>query len=283
MPILEIIKQTLAALWPPSCAASSRCSHRVGHHFGHPARRLGIGFSIDQREHLKTIGTDIAICFGGKTAMPPAGTPRAVTSSSTSATPSPSSSSPRWSRPSPRRSAPPFRKSASGTPPAVPSARLAPVPGLPLAHRRAGPPDVLRRRGHRRSRRPARRRIQRQLFPGKPPSVRPSPSKATRTPSSAFSATRNRTAATAPARTTPALRSLLRHGAGLPADQPGFVTGTVNNIVVQPISAAVHVAALRQVREVIANRHHFDPPTSTPSGSGTRWKAPSSLTTSSVP
>ncbi len=30
---------------------------------------LGIGFNLDQKEHLKTIGTDIAIIFGGKTGM----------------------------------------------------------------------------------------------------------------------------------------------------------------------------------------------------------------------
>ncbi len=34
---------------------------------------LGIGFGIDQRNHLQSIGTDIAICFGGKTAMPAGG------------------------------------------------------------------------------------------------------------------------------------------------------------------------------------------------------------------
>jgi putative ABC transport system permease protein len=35
--------------------------------------------------------------------------------------------------------------------------------------------------------------------------------------------------------------------------------GTVNNIVVQPVSAAQHIAALRQVRQVLGDRHHFDP------------------------
>jgi putative ABC transport system permease protein len=33
----------------------------------------------------------------------------------------------------------------------------------------------------------------------------------------------------------------------------------VNNIVVQPVSAEVHEQALREVREVIGRRHHFDP------------------------
>ena len=35
--------------------------------------------------------------------------------------------------------------------------------------------------------------------------------------------------------------------------------GTVNNIVVMPVSPQVHEAALRQVRQVIGDRHHFDP------------------------
>jgi putative ABC transport system permease protein len=35
--------------------------------------------------------------------------------------------------------------------------------------------------------------------------------------------------------------------------------GTLNNLVVQPVSAALHVQALHQVRQVLGNRHHFDP------------------------
>ena len=43
-----------------------------------------------------------------------------------------------------------------------------------------------------------------------------------------------------------------------PNDEPAPV-GTINNIVVQPVSAAEHIAALHEVREIIAARHHYDP------------------------
>jgi putative ABC transport system permease protein len=44
-----------------------------------------------------------------------------------------------------------------------------------------------------------------------------------------------------------------------PPDFKGSFPGYVNNIVVQPVSPQLHVAAMRQVREVLGARHHFDP------------------------
>jgi putative ABC transport system permease protein len=44
-----------------------------------------------------------------------------------------------------------------------------------------------------------------------------------------------------------------------PPIEKGFDEGTVNNIVVQPVSAKLHQAAIRQVRMVLGSRHHFDP------------------------
>ena len=74
MPIAEIFRQTLAALWEHKLRSFltmfgivwgiSSVILLVG---------LGIGFSHDQHDRLKSIGTDIAICFGGKTAMPSGG------------------------------------------------------------------------------------------------------------------------------------------------------------------------------------------------------------------
>jgi putative ABC transport system permease protein len=46
---------------------------------------------------------------------------------------------------------------------------------------------------------------------------------------------------------------------GTGPDAQAAPRGTVNNIVVQPVSVAVHVQALRQVREILGERHHFDP------------------------
>src|SRR5271156_2712949 len=71
MPLLEILKQTLAALWETKLRSFLTM---FGIIWGITSVillvGLGIGFSVDQKEHLKTIGTDIAICFAGKTAMP---------------------------------------------------------------------------------------------------------------------------------------------------------------------------------------------------------------------
>src|SRR6202789_408714 len=74
MPIFEIFKQTISALWDTKLRSFltmfgilwgiSSVILLVG---------LGIGFGIDQRDHLRSIGTDIAICFGGKTALPSGG------------------------------------------------------------------------------------------------------------------------------------------------------------------------------------------------------------------
>ena len=70
MPIREILKQTLSALWETKLRSFLTMFGIV---WGITSVillvGLGIGFSIDQKEHLKTIGTDIAIIFGGKTGM----------------------------------------------------------------------------------------------------------------------------------------------------------------------------------------------------------------------
>jgi putative ABC transport system permease protein len=44
-----------------------------------------------------------------------------------------------------------------------------------------------------------------------------------------------------------------------PPEQPGVIRGYVNNIVVEPISPALHEKALAQVTRIMAERHHYDP------------------------
>jgi putative ABC transport system permease protein len=39
----------------------------------------------------------------------------------------------------------------------------------------------------------------------------------------------------------------------------GDIVGQVHDIVIQPVSPKVHLAALRQVRQILGDRHHFDP------------------------
>ncbi|NYF80487.1 ABC transporter permease [Granulicella arctica] len=68
MPIHELLIQTLSALWETKLRSFLTMFGIV---WGITSVillvGLGIGFSVDQREHLRTIGTDIAIIFGGKT------------------------------------------------------------------------------------------------------------------------------------------------------------------------------------------------------------------------
>jgi putative ABC transport system permease protein len=74
MPLLEIFRQTLAALWDSKLRSFLTM---FGILWGITSVillvGLGIGFGIDQHQRLKSIGTDIAICFGGKSAMPSGG------------------------------------------------------------------------------------------------------------------------------------------------------------------------------------------------------------------
>jgi putative ABC transport system permease protein len=71
MPILEIFKQTIAALWHTKLRSFLTMFGIVwGIMSVILLVGLGIGFGIDQKNHMKSIGTDIAICFGGKTGLP---------------------------------------------------------------------------------------------------------------------------------------------------------------------------------------------------------------------
>jgi len=68
MPIFEILRQTLAALWEQKLRSFLTMFGIV---WGITSVillvGLGIGFNRDQRERMKGLGTDIAIVWGGKT------------------------------------------------------------------------------------------------------------------------------------------------------------------------------------------------------------------------
>ena len=70
MPIREIFKQTLSALWENKLRSFLTMFGIV---WGITSVillvGLGIGFNVDQKQHMRSIGTDIAIIFGGKTGM----------------------------------------------------------------------------------------------------------------------------------------------------------------------------------------------------------------------
>jgi putative ABC transport system permease protein len=44
-----------------------------------------------------------------------------------------------------------------------------------------------------------------------------------------------------------------------PPERPGIVRGFVNNIVIQPVSPDLHEKAVDQVKRILAERHHYDP------------------------
>lgn len=68
MPLREILRQTLTALWETKLRSFLTMFGIVwGIISVILLVGLGIGFNLDQKEHLRTIGTDIAILFGGKT------------------------------------------------------------------------------------------------------------------------------------------------------------------------------------------------------------------------
>ena len=102
---------------------------------------LGIGFSHDQHDRLKSIGTDIAICFGGKTAMPSGGyaAGRDIQLNVDDAIAIQQLAP--LVKPSPPRFAAPSARSASGMLPAVRPGRVAPVPEFSLPRCGAGTPD----------------------------------------------------------------------------------------------------------------------------------------------
>jgi putative ABC transport system permease protein len=50
-----------------------------------------------------------------------------------------------------------------------------------------------------------------------------------------------------------------KDGAEEPKAVPGVLRGTINDIVVQPISPELHEKAIAQVQRILAERHHYDP------------------------
>ncbi|SRR5579875_950298 len=70
MPLLDIFKQTLAALWATKLRSFLTMFGIV---WGITSVillvGLGIGFNFDQQHRMRSIGIDIAILFGGQTGM----------------------------------------------------------------------------------------------------------------------------------------------------------------------------------------------------------------------
>ena len=262
MPFHEILKQTLAALWETKLRSFLTM---FGIIWGITSVillvGLGIGFSIDQKEHLKSIGTDIAICFGGKTAMPSGGyaAGRDVTLNIDDAI------AIQQFAPLIKTVSPEIRRSVSEVSQWNASDRA--VRGVWPEYQRFRSLSVEQGRLFTADDEANGARVvllgaesNRQLYPGKP------------------AIGQTLMVAGYPYIVIGVLSSKKQNGSygsgpdntqlfvpfsamerDFPPDFKGSFPGTVSNIVIQPISPELHEAALRQVRQVISDRHHFDP------------------------
>jgi len=262
MPIREIFKQTLSALWENKLRSFLTMFGIV---WGITSVillvGLGIGFNVDQKQHMRSIGTDIAIIFGGKTGMPyqgyPAGRDVYMTIDDALAikqratlikTVSPEirrtvNQVSQWNA---------SNRAVRGVWPEYQHFR-----SLIVAQGRLMSPDdeangarvvVLGADS------------ERQLFPGKP------------------SIGKTIAIAGYPYTVVGVLEKKQQNGSygsgpdntqlfvpysamvrDFPPDFKGSFPGYINNIVVMPVNPQLHEAAMRQVREILGERHHFDP------------------------
>lgn len=262
MPIFEIFKQTISALWDTKLRSFltmfgiiwgiSSVILLVG---------LGIGFSIDQRNHLRSIGTDIAICFGGKTAMPyqgyAAGRNVPLTLGDALAI--------REGAPLVKHVSPELRRTVSEVSRWNASSRAVRGVWPEYQEFRSLHVDQGRRMSDQDEDTGARVVIlgaesNRQLFPGKPAigetlSIAGYPYTvigilASKQQNGSYGSGPDNSQLFVP------FSAMERD---FPPDDKGDFPGIVSNIVVQPVSPLLHVAALAEVRQILGDRHHFDP------------------------
>jgi putative ABC transport system permease protein len=263
MPFGEILQQTMAALWENKLRSFLTMFGIV---WGITSVillvGLGIGFSRQQREQLKTIGTDIAIIFAGKTGMPSggyaAGRDVRLTIDDVIAI--------KAKAPLVLHVSPELRRTASEVSQWNASSR--PVRGVWPEYQSFRSLKVEQGRLFTQADEDAGRRVillgaesYRQLYPGKavigetlmvegyPYTVIGVLEKKKQNGSygSGPDNTQLFVPYSAMARDFPA------------TEQPGVFPGWINNIVVQPVSPDQHEKALEEVRGILAERHHFDP------------------------
>jgi len=261
MPIREILKQTLSALWETKLRSFLTMFGIV---WGITSVillvGLGIGFSIDQKEHLKTIGTDIAIIFGGKTGMQAGGyaAGRNIRLNVDDAIAIQQQAS------LVKTVSPELRRAVSEV--SQWNAANRPIRGVWPEYQRFRSLTVEQGRlMNERDEADGARVIilgteaNRQLFPGKPVIGQPlmvngyqytvigvlTKKKQNGSYGSGPDNTQLFTTYSAMARDFP------------PPERPGITKGYVNNIVVEPVSPDLHEKALDQVKKIIAERHHY--------------------------
>jgi putative ABC transport system permease protein len=262
MPIREIFKQTIAALWHTKLRSFLTMFGIVwGIMSVILLVGLGIGFGIDQANRLKSLGTDIAICFGGKTGMPSGGyaADRDIILKADDAVaiqqlaPLVKNVSPELlstvSEVSRYNAA---SRAVRGVWPAYQNFR-----SLHLEQGRLMTDDD-EAQGARVVLLGA--ESNRQLFPGKPSlgetlAVDGYPYTvigvlASKQQNGSYGSGPDNSQLFVP------FSAMQRD---FPPAGKGDIVGQVHDIVIQPVSPKVHLAALRQVRQILGDRHHFDP------------------------
>jgi putative ABC transport system permease protein len=262
MPILEIFKQTIAALWHTKLRSFLTMFGIVwGIMSVILLVGLGIGFGIDQANRLKSIGTDIAICFGGKMAMPSGGyaAGREIILKADDAL------AIQQRAPLVKNVSPELLKTVSEVSPWNAASRS--VRGVwPMyqnfrsLHLEQGRLMTDDDEAH-----GARVVIlgadsNRQLYPGKPSigealSIAGYPYTvigvlASKQQNGSYGSGPDNSQLFVP------FSAMQRD---FPPAAKGDIVGQIHDIVIQPVSPKLHVAALRQVREILGERHHFDP------------------------
>lgn len=262
MPIREIFKQTLSALWESKLRSFLTMFGIV---WGITSVillvGLGIGFNVDQRQHMRSIGTDIAIIFGGKTGMQAggyaAGRDISLTVDDAIAI--------REQAPLVKTVSPEIRRSVSEV--SQWNAASRPVRGVWPEYERFRSLSVDQGRLMSQEDEDNGRRVillgsdaNRQLFPGKPVIGQKLMVAgyeytvigvlAKKKQNGSYGSGPDNTQLFAP------YSAMARD---FPPTDPGMERGYVNNIVVEPVSPDLHEKALDEVKRIIAVRHHYNP------------------------
>jgi putative ABC transport system permease protein len=263
MPFHEILKQTLSALWETKLRSFLTMFGIV---WGITSVillvGLGIGFNVDQKEHLRSIGTDIAIFFGGKTGAQAggyaAGRDIRLTIDDAIAIQQQASLV--------KTVSPELRRAVAEVSQWNAASRA--VRGVWPQYQRFRSLTVEQGRLMSEQDEAEGARVillgaeaNRQLFPGKAVIGQPlmvagyqytvigvlAKKKQNGSYGSGPDNTQLFTTYSAMARDFP------------PPERPGIVRGFVNNIVIEPVSPDLHEKAVAQVKRIIAERHHYDP------------------------
>src|ERR1700761_1143419 len=262
MPFREILKQTPAALGESKVRSFLTM---FGILWGITSVillvGLGIGFSIQQRKQLATIGTDIAIMFGGKTAMPfqgyAAGRDVTLTIDDAIAI--------QQFAPLIKTVSPEIRKSVNEVSQWNASDR--PVRGVWPDYQRFRSLTVEQGRLMTDEDEDDGARVvilgnesENQLFPGKPAIGQTI--QIAGYPYTVIGVLQKKQQNGSYGSGPDTTQLFVPYSAmvrDFPPDFKGSFPGFVNNIVVAPVRPELHEAAMRQVRAVLGARHHFDP------------------------